>query len=168
MLELLLQLCRTVPTLPNYTQAQESTQRAHGPRLGVAPLAHHCIKCTIASWLGGQHGVVGDSSQPSALAPTLRNGHSLTTPLSPQTLKIIRTAELSPFIVFIAPTDKAEQVGGRAPRLSPSGQACLPMAGGAGSLMQQTRTLSLLHISFFLSALIFVVQESTATSSAQT
>ncbi|KAM6197973.1 55 kDa erythrocyte membrane protein isoform 2-T2 [Sarcoramphus papa] len=29
--------------------------------------------------------------------------------IEPQTLKIIRTAELSPFIVFIAPTDKAEQ-----------------------------------------------------------
>ncbi|XP_068013655.1 55 kDa erythrocyte membrane protein [Melanerpes formicivorus] len=29
--------------------------------------------------------------------------------VEPQTLKIIRTAELSPFIVFIAPTDKAEQ-----------------------------------------------------------
>ncbi|XP_071669612.1 55 kDa erythrocyte membrane protein isoform X3 [Patagioenas fasciata] len=29
--------------------------------------------------------------------------------IEPQTLKIIRTAELSPFIVFIAPTDKPEQ-----------------------------------------------------------
>ncbi|XP_050757442.1 55 kDa erythrocyte membrane protein isoform X4 [Gymnogyps californianus] len=29
--------------------------------------------------------------------------------IEPQTLKIVRTAELSPFIVFIAPTDKAEQ-----------------------------------------------------------
>ncbi|XP_069667343.1 55 kDa erythrocyte membrane protein isoform X2 [Haliaeetus albicilla] len=29
--------------------------------------------------------------------------------IEPQTLKIIRTAELSPFIVFIAPTEKAEQ-----------------------------------------------------------
>ncbi|XP_051823709.1 55 kDa erythrocyte membrane protein [Antechinus flavipes] len=29
--------------------------------------------------------------------------------IEPQTLKIIRTAELSPFIVFIAPTDKAQQ-----------------------------------------------------------
>ncbi|XP_019391863.1 PREDICTED: 55 kDa erythrocyte membrane protein [Crocodylus porosus] len=29
--------------------------------------------------------------------------------IEPQTLKIIRTAELSPFIVFIAPTDKADQ-----------------------------------------------------------
>ncbi|XP_074062121.1 55 kDa erythrocyte membrane protein [Macrotis lagotis] len=29
--------------------------------------------------------------------------------IEPQTLKIIRTAELSPFIVFIAPTDKAHQ-----------------------------------------------------------
>ncbi|KAL2304452.1 hypothetical protein Nmel_013203 [Mimus melanotis] len=28
--------------------------------------------------------------------------------IEPQTLKIVRTAELSPFIVFIAPTDKAE------------------------------------------------------------
>ncbi|XP_031979751.1 55 kDa erythrocyte membrane protein isoform X2 [Corvus moneduloides] len=29
--------------------------------------------------------------------------------IEPQTLKIVRTAELSPFIVFIAPTDKAEE-----------------------------------------------------------
>lgn len=28
-----------------------------------------------------------------------------------QTLKIVRTAELSPFIVFIAPTDQGTQVG---------------------------------------------------------
>lgn len=43
--------------------------------------------------------------------------------LSPQTLKIVRTAELSPFIVFIAPTDKAEEVGGSV-AVSP------PWAGG--------------------------------------
>lgn len=66
------------------------------------------------------------------LAPTSRDGHDLlTTALSPQTLKIIRTAELSPFIVFIAPTDKAEQVGGRVLRPSPppAGLAC-PQQGG--------------------------------------
>lgn len=103
-------------------------------------------------------------------APTLRNGHTLvTTPLSPQTLKIVRTAELSPFIVFIAPTDKAEQVGGRAPRPSPPlvRLACT-LQGGARSPLQQPRAFSLLYISFLLSALIFVVQESRATSSAQT
>ena len=78
--------------------------------------------------------------QLTALAPTLRNGHTLvTTPLSPQTLKIVRTAELSPFIVFIAPTDKAEQVGGRAGGWQsaepecPISRACLPMAGGQGA-----------------------------------
>lgn len=48
------------------------------------------------------------------LAPSLGKGLTLVTapPLSPQTLKIVRTAELSPFIVFIAPTDKAEEVSG--------------------------------------------------------
>lgn len=40
-------------------------------------------------------------------APRHPHNHVL---LSPQTLKIVRTAELSPFIVFIAPTDKAEEV----------------------------------------------------------
>lgn len=53
-------------------------------------------------------------TMPAGLAPSLGQGHALVTaPLSPQTLKIVRTAELSPFIVFIAPTDKAEEVSGR-------------------------------------------------------
>lgn len=88
------------------------------------------------------------------LATTPRDGRVLlTTPFSPQTLKIIRTAELSPFIVFIAPTDKAEQVGGRVLRLSPppAGLACPqqwgkePAAATQGCSSCSTSASSCLH-----------------------
>lgn len=115
------------------------------PVRGVS-FSPHCITGTVPAWLGAAWGVVGDSSQPAVPGPCLGKGHTLlTAPLSPQTLKIVRTAELSPFIVFIAPTDKAEEVSGRVsppvplwlgllahgrarcsnPGLSPSAYSCL-------------------------------------------
>lgn len=64
---------------------------------------------------------------PSAPQSQPEEGHTLVTaPLSPQTLKIVRTAELSPFIVFIAPTDRAEEVSAT---LSPPVPLCMGFLG---------------------------------------
>lgn len=133
--------CSSIIQLPSHhlttPQAQESTRKAHGPRLGAAPLARHCTMGTITPWLGGS---VGNSSHPEGWP------HWLTTPLSPQTLKIVRTAELSPFIVFIAPTDKAEQVGGRVPRLShPLARLAYPWQGGKEPVAAAQGSLPALH-----------------------
>lgn len=91
------------------------------PKRGVS-FSSHCITDTV----------------PAVLAPSLGQGHTLVTaPFSPQTLKIVRTAELSPFIVFIAPTDKAEEVSEW--QGVPS---CPPLAGLLGPwqhLLQQPR-----------------------------
>jgi len=153
--------CPHITQLPPGSRVHPESPRPQARGGPFNPPLHHRHHHTLA---GERHGVVGDSSQPSVLFATLRNGHTLvTTPLSPQTLKIVRTAELSPFIVFIAPTDKAEQVGGRVAR-----QSTAQAWQGARSPLQQPWALSLLHISFFLSALISVVQESRATSPDQT
>lgn len=98
------------------------------PVRGVS-FSPRCITGTVPAWLGAAWGVVGDSSQPAVPGPCLGKGHTLlTAPLSPQTLKIVRTAELSPFIVFIAPTDKAEEVSGRVSPPVPPGWASWPTA----------------------------------------
>lgn len=57
-------------------------------------------------------------------------------------------------------------MGGRAARLS-THTSSLPAHSSGEEQLQQPRALSLLLISFFLPALIFVVQESREASSAQ-
>lgn len=79
----------------------------------LSPVRHQPWGCCFTKWCltaSPEQGALqgrGWTLTAASWAPRHPRNHVL---LSPQTLKIVRTAELSPFIVFIAPTDKAEEV----------------------------------------------------------